>query len=154
MKRIHLLTGNAEGRLSDLIEGIVKEICANHAKLECARTARVDEFITLGCKEENELLILIPHNLLPDLCEPSMLTDVGEAVRAIRMIKSQRAVPIVALVLENQKSQCEPLFTEAGADCVLGIPFSAEELKAAVGGLLGPRLEASEAPRKGWFRRY
>ena len=75
----------------------------------------------------------------------------GEGVRAIRSIKSKRPAPVIAIVALEERARYEPLLLEAGADCVLELPFEGDELRSAVGRLLQlpPRLEYLTPTR--WF---
>jgi len=166
MKTVNLLLGNSEGRVNNLIEALMRDVCDNHAIVHSIRTARVDEFIRQGCEGDFDLAIVIPDNLLPDPSRRTALSSIGEAVRAFEAIKKQRYTPIIAVAV---CAQYETLLSDAGADCVLELPFNCDQLKEAIRRLLTlstqqqPQLQEEElaAPRpwslagtlmRGWQR--
>jgi DNA-binding response OmpR family regulator len=75
----------------------------------------------------------------------------GEGIRGIRAIKSKHPAPVIAIVALEERARYEPLLLEAGADCVLELPFEGEELSSAVGRLLQlPAQPEHSAPTR-WF---
>ena len=83
------------------------------------------------------------------LCEERLRTF--EPARAIRTIKSKRPVPVIAIVALEERARYEPLLLEAGADCVLELPFDGEELTSAVGRLLQLPTRLDHLPSSRWF---
>jgi len=155
MNTVNLLLGNSEEPINDLLEALVQEVCGDRAAVKSIRTGRTDEFIRLSCEQQFELLILVPHELSPDPSEPAMLSHIGEAVRTIRLIRSQNATPLVAIVSPENRQENEPLLMSAGAHCLLELPLNHEGFKATVGRLLDSHLQSQpSAParqRKSFF---
>jgi hypothetical protein len=135
MNTVHLLLACAERRLSNPVEAAIRDACYEHAIVACTRTARVDDFFRLGCKDGFDLIVVTPENQLP---MPSQKTTsdglVEESLNAIRTIKSQRFTPIIAVAVAPEY---EGLLAEAGADSVLIRPFDSEGFKLEVRRLLG-----------------
>jgi CheY-like chemotaxis protein len=136
MNAYHILIGNSEESLSDFFEALFREVCDGKAALRCTRTRQVSEFVRQGCDVEFDLVIQVPHNLLPAVNAPTPIGFIGEGIRAIRAIKSKHLVPVIAIVAPEERARYEPLLLEAGADCVLELPFEGEELSSAVARLL------------------
>jgi len=151
MKTHNILIGNCEELLNDFIEALFHEVCDGQASVQCTRTARVADFVRKGCDTEFDLIIQVPHNLFPELSAPTPMGLIGEGTRAIRTIKSKRPAPVIAIVALEERARYEPLLLEAGADCVLELPFEGDELTSAVGRLLKlpARLEHFSSAR--WF---
>jgi len=151
MKTYHILLGNCEECLNDFIEILFQEVCQGQALVQCTRTARVSEFVWQGCQNEFDLIVQIPHNLTPELSAPTPMGHLGEGLRAIRTIKSKRPAPVIAIAAFEERARYEALLLEAGADCVLELPFDGDQLTSAVGRLLRlpDRLEHSASNR--WF---
>ena len=151
MKAYHILLGNCEEHLNDFIETLFQEVCQGQAAVHCTRTRRAEEFIRAGCESGYDLIIQIPNNLTPELAAPTPIGYVGEGLRAIRAIKSKRPAPIIAITAFAERARYEPLLLEAGADCVLELPFEGEQLTLAVDRVLRQpaRLECSKP--KPWF---
>ena len=136
MKTYHILIGNCEELLSDFIEALFQEVCEGKAAVQCTRVARVGDFVQQGCDREFDLVIQIPHNLFPEVSAPTPMGLLGEAIRAVRTIKAKRPPPVITIVAPEERARYEPLLLEAGADCVLELPFDGDELRSAVGQLL------------------
>ena len=151
MKTYHILIGNCEELLNDFIEALFQEVCRGKAAVQFAKTARVGEFVQRACATEFDLIIQVPHNLCLELAAPTPMGLLGEGIRAIRTIKSKRPGPVIAIVALEERARYEPLLLEAGADCVLELPFEGDQLRSAVGRLLKlpTRLEHLASTR--WF---
>ena len=151
MKTYHILIGNCEELLSDYIEALFQEVCDGQAAVQCTRTARISGFVQHGCDEAFDLIVQIPHNLLSPATAPTPMDVIGEGIRAVRAIKSKHLVPVIAMVAPEERARYEPLLLEAGADCVLELPFEGDELSCAVTRLLKlpARLEHLQSSR--WF---
>jgi CheY-like chemotaxis protein len=151
MKTYHILIGSCEELLNDFIEALFQEACQGKATVKCARAARVGDFVQWACDTEFDLIVQVPHNLFPELAAPTPMGWLGEGLRAIGTIKSKRPTPIVALVALEERARYETLLLEAGADCVLELPFEGDQLNCAVGRLL--RLPARSEPLAStrWF---
>jgi DNA-binding response OmpR family regulator len=129
MKTLNLLLGHSDRRICNLIEVMVLDVCYNRASVRTTRANRIDELAHKACREEFDFMIVAPDTLLPAPgLEPSPLRII-EAVRQIRKVRSPRKMPIIAVAVSPER---EFPLTNAGADCVLGLPFHPEELKAAV----------------------
>ena len=94
MKTYRILIGNCEELLNDFIETLFQEACQGEATVQCTRTARIGDFVRQGCEREFDLIVQLPHNLLPELSAPTPIGFIGEAIRAIHTIKSRRPIPV------------------------------------------------------------
>ena len=151
MKTYDILLGNGEELLNDFIETLFQEVCQDQAPVQCTRTPRVADFVQAGCENGFDLIIQVPHYLTPELTAPTPMAYLGEGLRAIRTIKSKRPAPIIAIVALQERARYEPLFLEAGADCVLELPFEGEQLTSAVGRLLRLPARLERHRSKPWF---
>jgi CheY-like chemotaxis protein len=151
MKTHNILIGNCEELLNDFIEALFHEVCDGQAAVHCTRTARVGDFIRQGCDAQFDLLIQVPHNLFPELSAPTPMGLIGEGIRAIRTIKSKRPAPVIAILALEERARYEALLLEAGADCVLELPFEGDELTSAVGRLLKFPARLQHPPSARWF---
>ena len=151
MKTYHILIGNCEELLSDFIEALFQEVCEDKAAVQCTRTARMGSFVRHGCDQEFDLVIQVPHNLVPEVIGLTPIGLLGEAICAVRTIKSKRPAPVIAIVAPEERGRHEPLMLEAGADCVLELPFDGDELTSAMDRLLTlpARLEHLDSTQ--WF---
>jgi len=151
MKTYHILIGNCEELLNDFIEVLFQEVCRGKAAVKFTTTARVEDFVQRAGDTEFDLIIQVPHNLSPESAAPTPMGLLGEGIRAIHTIKAQHPAPIIAIVAPEERARYEPLLLEAGADCVLELPFAGEELRSAVGRLLKlPTRPEHLAPAR-WF---
>lgn len=151
MKTYHILIGNCEGLLNDFIEALFQEVCQGKAAVQCTRTARISEFIRLGCDSGFDLVVQIPNNLFSAANAPTPMDLIGEGIRAIRAIKSKHPVPVIAIVAPEGRARYEPLLLEAGADCVLELPFEGDELSSAVARLLNLPARLEHLQPTSWF---
>jgi len=129
MKTLNLLIGNSDRRICNLIEVMVLDLCYNRASVRTTRATRIDELAHKACREDFDLMIFAPDNLLPAPGLEPCPQRIVEAMRQIRKVRTPRKMPIIAFGVAPEREF--PLST-AGADCVLGLPFHPEELKAAV----------------------
>ncbi len=129
MKAFYLLLAGADRRNGNLIEVLVRDVCFNHAVVQCTRTGRVDDFVRLGRDRDYDLLIMAPDHLLPAPGQRAGAACFEEALRGLRTIRGQRSVPIVAV---NALAEQHELLLEAGADGVLGVPINYDQLKLEV----------------------
>ena len=151
MKTYHILIGNCEELLNDFIEALFREVCQGKAAVKFTKTARVSDFVQRACDTEFDLIIQVPHNLFPELTAPTPMGLLGEGLRAIRAIKSKRPAPVIAIVALEERTRYEPLLLEAGADCVLELPFEGDELTFAVGRLLKLPKQLEHLASTRWF---
>jgi hypothetical protein len=151
MKRYRILLGNCEGLLNDFIEALFREVCNGKALVQCSRTARAGDLIQQACDSEFDLIVQVPHNLLPEVSAPTPMGFIAEAIRSIRIIKAKRPTPIVTIVAPEERSKYEPLLLEAGADCVLELPFEGDQLTSAVSRLLQLPARLEHFQSKRWF---
>lgn len=151
MKTYDILLGNSEEILNDFIEALFREVYAGKAVVECTRAARTGDLVRQASDSEFDLVVLVPHNLLPEVSAPTPMGFVAEAIRSIHSIKYNNPVPVVAIVAPDERSKYEPLLLEAGADCVLELPFDGDQLTSAVVRLLQfpDHLEYLQCKR--WF---
>ena len=151
MKTYHILLGNCEGLLNDFIEALFREVCEGKAVVKCARAARAGDLVRQACEREFDLVVQVPHNLLPGFCAPTPIGFIATAIESIQTIKSRRPGPVIVIVAPEERSKYEPLLLEAGADCVLELPFDGDQLASAVGRLLPPRARLEYLESKRWF---
>lgn len=129
MKTLNLLIGNSDRSICNMIEVMVLDVCYNRASVKSTRAVRLDELAHKACREEFDFMIFAPDNLLPAPgLEPCPQRTI-EAIHQIRKVRAPRKMPIIAFSVSPEREY--PL-TEAGVDCVLGLPFHPEDLKAAV----------------------
>ena len=150
MKTYHILIGNCEELLNAYIEVLFQEVCEGKATVQCTRAARLGDFVRQGCDRKFDLVIQVPHNLFPEVSAPTPMSLIGEAIRATSTIKSERPAPIITIVAPEERARYEPLLLEAGADCVLELPFDGNELRSAVGRLLRLPARLEHFTSKRW----
>jgi DNA-binding NarL/FixJ family response regulator len=129
MKTLNLLIGNSDRSICNLVEVMVLDVCYNRATVKATRAVRIDELAHKACREEFDFMIFAPDSLLPAPGLEPCPQRVIEAVRQIRKVRTPRKMPILAF---SASSEQEFPLSHAGVDCVLGLPFHPEELKAAV----------------------
>jgi DNA-binding response OmpR family regulator len=108
---------------------MVLDVCYNRASVNTTKAARIDELAHKACREDFDFMIFAPDNLLPAPGLEPCPQRIVEAIRQIRKVRTPRKMPIIAFAVSSEQ---EGVFATAGADCVLGLPFHPEELKAAV----------------------
>ena len=143
LKTVNLLLGNSEGRVSNLIEALVRDVCDNRAVVHCTRATGLDEFNRQVSEEKFDLVILIPEKLLPTPNCRNCRGCYAGAADAIRAIKGQGPTPTLAVAVPPQH---QAVLSEAGADCVLDLPFKCEQVKSSVRQLLHLALSSVEEP--------
>ena len=108
---------------------MVLDLCYNRASVRTTRAVRIDELAHKACREEFDIMIFAPENLLPppglDLCPQRII----EAIDQIRKVRPLHKMPIIGFAVSPEQ---EFALSDAGVDCILGVPFHPEELKAAV----------------------
>jgi CheY-like chemotaxis protein len=147
MKTINILLASGERRTNNLIQTLVLDVCYNQAAVNCFQTGRVDELLARGGREGIDLVVVHPGHLSPEPSRRSQTVKIAEVAQAIRAIKAQRFVPVIAVGVSAEDEL--PLF-EAGADGVLRNPFNSEALRAEVTRLLQlpqPVQEAEQTRR-------
>jgi hypothetical protein len=151
MKTYHILLGSNEDSLNDFVEALFWEVCEGQAVVKCTRAARAGDLVRQACDSDFDLVVQIPHSLLPEAGEPTPIGFLAEAIRSIQAIKSRRPVPVITIVAPQERSKYEPLLLEAGADCVLELPFDGDQLTLAVGRLLQLPARQEYRESKRWF---
>ena len=124
-----MLLANPDRHTNNLIEAAVLDVCYDRAAVDCMRTARVDELVSLGLNPEIRLIVLVPDALIAEPSRRGVQVTVAEVSTAIRNLKRRTSTPIITV---NVAPQDEAALFEAGADAVLGIPFHAEAFKDEV----------------------
>jgi hypothetical protein len=151
-KPCRILLGNCEELLNDVIEALFREVCPGKALLKCTRTARAGDLVRQACDGNFDLVVQVPHNLLPEVSAPTPIGFIAEAIRSIQIIKSKRPVPIITIVGPEERSKYEPLLLEAGVDYVLELPFDGGQLTSAASRLLQLPARPQGSPcRRGLF---
>jgi hypothetical protein len=129
MNRLNLLLGISERRISNLIEILVHDVCFDQATVNSIKTSRVDELIFRGSCDETDLIVMAPDNLLVGSNQRPARGSMAEALSAIRLIKSQRMVPLITVAVSPEQEL--PLL-EAGADSAFASFFDQEAFKTEV----------------------
>ena len=129
MHTLNLLLANSDYRVGNLIESLVRDVCGDRAILNCTRTFRVDELSEAGSREKFDLTVLSPEHLVPGPDRLHTRISIREAVTVIRTLKNFHKVPIIATAVSGKNQLA---LEEAGADLVLGLPFSCEQFKDGV----------------------
>lgn len=135
MSSINLLLGNSEDVLNGLIENAVQEACGHGTAVRAIRAHSVDDFLRQG-RHAHDLAIVIANNLLGVPGRTTRFVEKAEALQAIRSFKQTCPAPVLVLAAFNNREVEEKLLLQAGADCVLELPFLPQELMTAVRGLL------------------
>ncbi len=151
MKTYNILIGNCEELLNDFIETLFQEVCDGQTFVKCTRTARAGSFVRQGCNAEFDLIIQVPHNLCPELSAPTPIGLIAEGIHAIRAIKAKHPTPVISILAPEERTRYEPLLLEAGADCVLELPFEGAQLTSAVSRLLKLPARLEYCPPARWF---
>jgi len=143
MRTLNLLLGTSDRRIGNLIEVMVRDLCFNRAVVNISRAGRIDEFIEQGKAVEFDLVIFAPDALLPAARQTVTSRSVALGLRQIRSVRTHQELPIIAISVSPDQ---ELALTDAGSDCVLGLPFRFEDLKSAVRLYLKLPFETDEAP--------
>ena len=134
MKRLNLLLCISERRVNNLVEILVHDVCYDQAIVNCIKTTKVDELIFRGSCEEVDLIVIAPDNLRVGSNQRPARGSREEALSAVRLIKKQRLVPIIAVGVSPDEKLS---LLEAGADSAFGGLFDQEAFKAEVRRELG-----------------
>src|SRR5256714_4713197 len=144
MHTIKLLTGNSNPQVSNLIFSLVRSVCDHDVSVDCTQAMRVDEFLTQAVRQDFDLIIISPEDLSAAPDRRQLTITIRQAIDAIRSIKALRRAPILCVGVSPEN---ELLFSEAGADLVLGLPFNCEDLKSAVSRfVVVPAISYEEVP--------
>jgi DNA-binding response OmpR family regulator len=136
MSAVNLLLGNSEDVLNGLIENAVQEACGRNISVRTASARSADDFLRQGRRRHHQLAIVIANNLLGVPGRTSHFLEKSESLRAISSLKQICPAPILVLAAFNNRELEEKLLLQAGADCVLELPFLPQNLMAAVRSLL------------------
>lgn len=126
MKTVHVLLANSERRTNNLIEVALRDVCYDHALVQCAFTRRLDEALHRGSSEEFSMIFLAPDHLVSGPPQRASRCSTRDGAAAIRTLKSRRSVPIVAV---GVRPHDELPLLEAGADRVFGVLFDSDSLR-------------------------
>ena len=129
MKTLNVLLCNSDRRVNNLIEVLVRDVCYNHAVVNFARTAQVEEVIIQARERECDLIIVAPDDLLAAGGRRVPRGSISEAARAVREIRERRGMPIIAIGISLD---FELALLDAGVDRVLDLPFNCDKLKSAI----------------------
>ncbi len=136
MKTMHLLLGNSEQLLSNFIEVLVQDVCADAGLVTSSSVRTVEGLILQGLTGRFDVMIVVPNNLVPDNTYPRGFDAFGEAAQAIKIVKKRGKLPIVAVAAFGNRAREEAILREAGADCVLELPFHPQEFARTMRSLL------------------
>jgi hypothetical protein len=146
MENIKLLLAHADRRISNQIEVAVLDVCYDRAAVRSTRTARLDEFAHQGGRWDFDIIIVGADHLFRDRTQQTWATpdDVATAISDIRVRSSS---PMVAYVGSEESGDS---LLQAGADCVLHIPFESDQLKAELRSLLDLNEFVASEPVSRW----
>src|SRR5262245_43921566 len=149
MQKVNLLVANSERGLSNLIESLVLDACFEQAFVETTRIGRADELVKLACSGAYQLVIVAADNLVPGPGRRKGWVPTEEAAQAIQTIRSRCETPVIAVAISPEDA--EPLM-EAGAECVVRLPFVEEKPKLKSGVRRALRLSdpVAESKPKRW----
>jgi DNA-binding response OmpR family regulator len=129
MDKVNLLVANSERRLSNLIEALVLDACFDQAFVETTRIGRAEELVKLASYGAYQLVIVVADNLLPGPGLRNSWVSADEAVLAIHAIRNRCDTPVIAVAVFPAD---EVSLLEAGAQCVVRLPFEGEKLQLEV----------------------
>jgi hypothetical protein len=129
MHTINLLIGNSNPPVTKLIYSLVRSVCGDGISVDCTTAMRVDEFLTHAVRQNFDFIIINPEDLCSAPERRRATITLRQAVDAIRSVKTLRSAPIICVAVSGEN---ELLFSEAGADVVLGLPFNCDDLKSAI----------------------
>jgi CheY-like chemotaxis protein len=145
METIKLLLANSDRGANNQVEVAVLDVCYDRAAVESTRASRLDEFVHQGSLCDFDLIVVGADTLYRDRSQQCCagLEDVWKAVETIR---AHSSAPLIALT--RQVSSGTALL-EAGADSVLPLPLSADQLKNELRALLdlSGLVGGDESPR-------
>lgn len=127
-----VLIGNTDADIDETIaevvgEAIEQEVGGRDLEFVCCPSLRDVE--SLARRQPVELFVVVLNNLLD--------CGVATVLRRLQELKAAHRKPIVALAGFNASSMSRADFRDAalqaGADAFFWLPFSAEELRAALG---------------------
>ena len=133
MRTIHVLIGNSNLRVTNMIELLVRSVCDRQTCLDSTRAPHVEDFLAQAVRKQFDLIVFNPENLARSAERPRSFLTIRETENAIRSIKTLRSAPIVAVCVSPEN---EFHLSEAGADLVLGLPFNCDDFKSAVSRLI------------------
>ena len=129
MNNVHALLANSDRRLNNLIEVAVRDVCYDHALVECAKTDRLADLLHRGCIDNFNLIFVAPDHVLAGPQKRPVRASFASVLDVIQKIKAHRSVPIIAVGVGPREEL--PLL-ETGVDNVFGIVFERDELRAEV----------------------
>jgi hypothetical protein len=129
MKNLSLLVAGSDRQLSNAIEVVVRDVCYDHAVVECFRTARLDECVFRACAEEFDLIVVAPEELFHGPGYGSAPASLEQVLGGVQAIKSRSSAPILAIRISEEN---EIALLEAGVENTFGKHFDREKLKSDV----------------------
>lgn len=144
MHTFNVLIGNSNPRVTNLIYSLVRSVCGNSVSVDCTHVMRVDEMLAQAVRNNFDLIIISPEDLCAAPERRRSTITIRQAVDAIRSIKTLRSAPIICVAVSPEN---DLLFSEAGANQVLGLPFNCEEFKQTIGRFIvfpEPEVEARQ----------
>ena len=140
---IHVLLGNSDRRLNNLIEVAVRDVCYGHAQAECIVSNRLDDMLHRGCRDNFDLLVIAPLHLVSGPVSHASQVSMHETREVIQSIKATRNIPIIVIGVGPQEDQ---LFLEAGADQTFGCLIDRDHLRVTLRHLLNLAEPVEEEP--------
>lgn len=136
---MHLLLGNSEQLLTNFIEVLAQDACADRGLVRTTAVRTVEALILEGLTGRFDLAIVVPRNLIPDGASIRIYNPFSEAAQAVRILKKRSAMPIVAAAtLEDDSAEARILW-EAGVDGLMGLPFHPQQFASTIHQALGRR---------------
>ncbi len=150
MKTYHLLLGNSERLLSNFMEVLTQDACADQAVVAIQSVRTVEGLILQGLTGRFDLMVVVVNNLVPDRTFPQSQDAFAEAADAIRLVKKRCGLPVLAIAAFTDRLQEEALLRRAGADRLLELPFHPHEFASTVWELLKPAKPAVNSLEQPW----
>jgi len=133
---MNLLLGNSEQLLTNFVEVLVQDACADMGIVTSTSVRTVEGLILQGLTGRFDLVIVIPNNLVPDPTCARAYDPFAEAAEAIRILKKRCGMPVLVAAAFNGRTTEEAILWRAGADRVLELPFHPDEFASTVRDLL------------------
>ncbi len=120
---MHLLLGNSDRLLTNFIEVLVQDACAERGVVQTTSVRTVEAMILEGLTGRFDLGIIIPKNLVPDGTSTRIYNAYSEAGQGIRILKKRCSMPIIAAAAVGERSVEAQILWDSGVDAVVGLPF-------------------------------
>jgi hypothetical protein len=146
METIRLLLANSDRKVNNQVEVAVLDVCYDRAAVQSTRASRLEELVHQGSLWDFDLIVIGADNLFRDRTQKTS-ASADEVTKAIEAIRAHCSAPIIVLTVSKNPG---PTFLQAGADSVLAIPLSFDQLKSKLRALLDLNGLVDEAEPSRW----